>query len=464
MNIENPKSLKPGEARSEAISVQELLDREKIAVPPVLRKNFNVHMGSDRLPTSRWTDPEFARLEMNKMWTKVWQFACREEHIPDVGDYITYEIGEWSFLVVRTAADTIKAYWNACLHRGNQLKPEGAHGNATELRCTFHGFTWTLDGELSDFPCRWDFPHIVDAEYHLPEVKVGTWGGFVFINMDDNADSLESFLGDLIPEFERWDFKNKYIMNHIAKRVDMNWKVGIEAFAESFHVVATHPQIMPSTADANTQYDVDPKLNYNRMITAMGVQSPHIPPMEEQAIVDSMTPRAHRLGMAMDEFKVPEGMTARQYMAEMRRKQVGTAKNRDYSGATDSEMLDAIQYWVFPNFFPWGGMGTNITYRFRPDGLNPDSAIMEVFILSDYDMNGPRPDPTPMRLLGEDQEWIVAEDEIGGLAGVFQQDMTNMPMVQKGMKSLKRGVTLANYQESRLRHLHWKIDEYINAE
>ncbi|MBI1181268.1 MAG: hypothetical protein GC201_11980 [Alphaproteobacteria bacterium] len=295
-------------------------------------------------------------------------------------------------------------------------------------------------------------------------MRVGTWGGFVFINMDENAPSLEEYLGDLIPEFERWDFKNKYILNHIAKRVDMNWKVGIEAFAESFHVIATHPQIMPSTADANTQYDVDPAQNYNRMITAMGVTSPHIGDIGEQAIVDSMTPRAHRLGMTMDDFKVPEGMTAREFMAEMRRKMVGKNFNHDYSEATDSEMLDAIQYFVFPNFFPWGGMGTNITYRFRPDGLNPDSALMEVFILSDYDQSKPRPEPAPMRLLGEDQEWIEAEDEIGGLAGVFQQDMTNMPRVQKGMKSLRRGVTLANYQESRLRHLHTKIDEYINAE
>ncbi|MEN3952530.1 aromatic ring-hydroxylating dioxygenase subunit alpha [Iodidimonas sp. SYSU 1G8] len=464
MNIEDPKTLKPGEARSEAISVQELLDRERVAVPPVLRKNFNVHMGSDRLPTTRWTSPEFARQEMDKMWSKVWQFACREEHIPDVGDYITYEIGEYSFLVVRTAEETIKAYYNACLHRGNQLKPEGTQGNASELRCTFHGFTWTIDGELADIPCRWDFPHVEDAEYKLPQVKVGTWGGFVFINMDDDAESLESYLGDLIPEFDRWDFKNKYIMNHIAKRVDMNWKVGIEAFAESYHVVATHPQIMPSTADANTQYDVDPDRNYNRMITAMGVPSPHITGVTEQAIVEAMTPRSYRMGVNMDDFKVPEGVTAREFVAEMRRKSVGAMYNHDYSSATDSEMLDAIQYWVFPNFFPWGGFGTNIVYRFRPDGLNPNSALMEVFILSDYDLTKPRPDPAPMRLLGEDQEWIVAEDEIGGLAGVFQQDMVNMPQVQKGMKSLKRGVTLANYQESRLRHLHWKIDEYINAE
>jgi phenylpropionate dioxygenase-like ring-hydroxylating dioxygenase large terminal subunit len=464
MNIEDPKKLKPGEARSEAISVQELLDMEKVPVPPVLRKNYNVHMGSDRLPTARWTDPEFARLEMEKMWTKVWQFACREEHIPDVGDYITYEIGDWSFLVVRTAEDTIKAYWNACLHRGNQLKPEGSQGNASELRCTFHGFTWTLDGDLTDVPCRWDLPHVTDEEYQLPQVRVGTWGGFVFINMDDDAPSLEQYLGDLIPEFERWKFEDKFILNHIAKRVDMNWKVGIEAFAESFHVIATHPQIMPSTADANTQYDVDPQQNYNRMITAMAVTSPHLGEIGDQAIVDSMTPRAHRMGMKEEALQVPDGVTARQFMAEMRRKMVGEARNQDYSQATDSEMLDAIQYFVFPNFFPWGGMGTNIVYRFRPDGLDPNSALMEVFILSDYDQTQPRPEPAAMRLLGEDQEWIEAEDEIGGLAGVFQQDMINMPRVQKGMKSLKRGVTLANYQESRLRHLHWKIDEYINAE
>jgi hypothetical protein len=106
-------------------------------------------------------------------------------------------------------------------------------------------------------------------------------------------------------------------------------------------------------------------------------------------------------------------------------------------------------------------MGRNIVYRFRPDGLNPNSALMEVMILSDFDPSTPRPDPAPVRLLGENEEWIETEDEIGGLAAVFQQDMVNMPRVHEGLKSLKRGVTLANYQESRIRHLHKKIDDYL---
>ena len=86
---------------------------------------------------------------------------------------------------------------------------------------------------------------------------------------------------------------------------------------------------------------------------------------------------------------------------------------------------------------------------------------MEVIILSDYDTSGPRPEPAEMRVLGEDEPWSKAEDQFGGLAGVFEQDMGNMPRVQRGMKAAKKGVTLGNYQESRVRHLHTKLDEYI---
>ena len=88
MNVETPKSLNPGEARSEGPSVQEYLDQESVAVPEVLRRDVNVHMGSEDLDTSRWTGRDFAEQELEKMWSRVWQFACREEHIPEIGDHI----------------------------------------------------------------------------------------------------------------------------------------------------------------------------------------------------------------------------------------------------------------------------------------------------------------------------------------------------------------------------------------
>ncbi len=444
----------PGEARSPGVSVQELLDQERVAVPDVLRQTRYDYMGSEPIPAERYTSQHFHELEMDKMWTKVWQMVCREEEIPNVGDHIVYEIGDWSFIVMRSAADRIKAYYNACLHRGRQLRTQP--GNVSKLRCPFHGFTWNLDGTLKEVPCRWDFPHIRDEEFSLPEARVDTWGGFVFINMDDDAPSLSEYLQDLPDQFERWDFENRYKRAHVGKVVDMNWKVGVEAFIESFHVLATHPQIMPSTGDTNTQYDVSAETpHYNRMITAMGTPSPHLSDnVDPDAIVRSMT-------RVEDDLKVPEGMSAREFVGHVRRQMLEQNTGRDFSEATVSELIDAIQYHVFPNFFPWGGYGDNLIYRFRPWG-SPNKALMEVMYLAPCPKDAPRPKPAKMRLLGPDEDWVEAFDELGPVAAVFQQDMANMPIVQRGLKSMKTPrLTIANYQESRIRHLHRTLEKYV---
>ena len=93
------------------------------------------------------------------------------------------------------------------------------------------------------------------SEWSLPEVRVGTWGGFVFINMDPDAEPLESFLGDLPEHFAKWPLEQRYKAVHVAKVFPTNWKVVQEAFMEAFHVVATHPQLLAGIGDANSQYD-----------------------------------------------------------------------------------------------------------------------------------------------------------------------------------------------------------------
>ena len=95
--------------------------------------------------------------------------ACREEDIPDVGDTTVYSIAHLSILIVRSAPDSIKAFYNACLHRGRLLREEDGH--ASELRCPFHGYCWNLDGSLKQIPAEWDFPHVDPDDFHLPEVR-----------------------------------------------------------------------------------------------------------------------------------------------------------------------------------------------------------------------------------------------------------------------------------------------------
>lgn len=243
----------PELARSPGISYQELLDTDTRPVPEVLRRESPRHTEPRDIPVERYTSREWHDLEVDRLWSRVWQFACREEEIPDVGDHHVYDIANRSFLIVRTAHG-IKAYPNACLHRGRRLK--GFDGQCSELRCPYHGFAWTLEGALKDVPARWDFPHVVDDDFHLPEIGVGTWGGFVFVNPDPHAEPLEEFLGELASQFEVWDLAACYKEAHVARVVPANWKIAQEAFCEAFHVNATHPQVLPYLGDTMSQVDV----------------------------------------------------------------------------------------------------------------------------------------------------------------------------------------------------------------
>lgn len=386
----------------------------------------------------------------------MWQWACREEDLPDVGDYRVYDVASASILVVRTAPGRIKAYHNACLHRATQLKV--GEGNAPELRCPFHGWSWNLDGSLKTVPCRWDFPQVTDAGFALPECKVATWGGFVFVNMDPSAEPLEQFLETVVDHFESWPLEDRFAAVHVAKVMPANWKVTMEAFIESYHVVATHPQILPYTGDANTQYDV--YRNHSRMITAFAVQSPHLgPDVDEQELADAILGRQTAAQGAAVE--VPEGKTAREVVAQVTRRALTRRTGVDLSGISDSEALDAIEYFVFPNFMPWAGVGAPICYRFRPNGDDPDSSVMDVVLLSPVP-EGERPPAAKVRFLRDDEKWTDAP-ELGGLGAIFEQDTSNLARIQRGLKASVKGVTLAEYQESRIRHFHAVLDRYLRA-
>jgi phenylpropionate dioxygenase-like ring-hydroxylating dioxygenase large terminal subunit len=464
MNVQTPLGLRAGTARCDAPSVQEILDTDTRPVPPVLRRQGYSYQGSDDIPAERYFSKAWHDLEVEHVWKKVWQMACREEEIPEVGDHVVYDVVGMSFIVVRSAPGEIKAFVNACLHRGRKLRTED--GASTSFRCPYHGWTWDVTGALTEIPCRWDFPHIDAQNGRLPEARVGTWGGFVFINPDPGCEPLESYLGELPEHFARWRLEDCYKAVHVKKRMPANWKVCAEAFIESYHVIDTHPQIMPHTADANTQYDNYEGQHFNRMITPMGVPSPHLAECSGQRTVDAMVATSGRQVGAVGALALPEGQTARAFMAEVARRRCAELTGIDYADASDSEMLDAIQYFVFPNFFPWGGFSPNIVYRFRPDGNDPESAIVEIMILHRFDPSKPRPAPVPVHEMRDDEVWADAR-ELGGLGAVFDQDMSNIPYVQEGLHATtvgKNAVSLGDFQESRIRDLHRTLERYIQPD
>ncbi len=441
-------------ARSSGISYQELLDTDTHPVPEVLRLESPRSFGTADIANARYISREWHEREVANMWSRVWQFACREEQIPHVGSYVVYDIASLSFVVVRSGPDTIKAYYNACLHRGRQLKD--VDGRCSELRCPFHGIAWNLDGSLAQVPARWDFPQIDDGEWNLPEARVGRWGGFVFINPDPDAAPLEEYLGDLPEHFARWDMDGRYIQGHVCKVVRANWKVVQEAFCESYHVGATHPQASPYLGDVNSQVDVWD--NFSRVITPGGTVSPLLSwqPTEEEIL-------RYMLDIRVDEdsfVTLGPGQNARTASAAAARERWRPTVGDVVDEWSDAEFIDNIDYTLFPNFHPWGAYN-RIVYRFRPNGDDHTTALHEIFLLAPF--SGERPPAATMTFLGPDQSYTEAP-ELGMLGKVFDQDGFNMPMVHKGMvQSAKATSTLSVYQESKIRWLHTRLGEWVEG-
>ena len=453
-----------GQARSEGPSVQEIMRGDLVPAPQTLRQEAYTFLGDEDIPVGRYTSRAWHDLEVEHVWSKVWQLACREEELPDVGSTQVYDVADLSILLVRSAPDQIKGFHNACLHRGTQLRSTG--GYVPELRCPFHGFTWQLDGGLKTIPCEWDFPHVDKASFGLPEVQVGTWGGWVFVNPDLTAPPLAEYLGSFTEHFV-WDTAKRYKSAHVQKILRCNWKTCMEAFMESYHVVATHPQIMLTLGDANTQYDVFPghgaTPGWNRMITPGGVASPHLGPEVEPDDILNATVGQYGSDLSLS---VPEGMTARQALSSMMRSMRfadGAPASVPGDEVSDSELLDSTLYYVFPNFQPWAGV-MPINYRFRPYGNDPDMCIMDVMFLGDFDQKEPRPPAAAVTKLGPDDDWTLAP-ELGTLAMVFNQDTGNLPRVQRGLHAMKKpGVTFGNYQESRIRQFHQELGTRIGLD
>jgi len=146
-------------------------------LPPVLRDRSNPPQPIADIPFSRYTDRAFFDLEMQKMWRRVWQYACREEHVPEVGDYYVYDLGRASLIIVRTPQG-LRAYHNSCLHRGTKLKPSQSSGWSASIQCPFHGWDWNLDGSLKSVRCDWEFPHLQKDKAGLRQARVESWNGF----------------------------------------------------------------------------------------------------------------------------------------------------------------------------------------------------------------------------------------------------------------------------------------------
>lgn len=442
--VPDPGMETPDGMRSAAYVDQDYLlanDRRPDLVPPVFHLKAPAKGGPRKVSVERYLSRDYHDREVENLWKKSWQMVCREDDLPEIGDYHVYDVANLSFLIVRTGAHEYKAHYNACLHRGRQLR-ECSGRKAHEFRCPFHGWTWGIDGELKHITTEWDFPGVRDEVGHLPGARVATWGGFIFINPDPAAISLEDYMGpEMIEHYAKYKFENRWKQLHVSKIVKANWKLAMEAFTESYHVFASHPQLLLEGRDfADSHYDV-----FGNWVRLGHVQSCVASAMR------GMYPSAEQV------------LEAYRGYADFMKAFLRTVIGDEVDQYSDAELNDVSYSNLFPNFSPWGGF-MRLVYRWRPHGNSPDECIMEVMLLTPWPEGKPKPPPVPVQHLEPGDSW-TSVPQLGAFARVADQDLVNLSRVQRGLKTKQPpAVWFSAYQEGGIRNWHGIYERLLGLE
>jgi len=422
-----------------------------------------VDNGTGLLDPTRYYDPAFMRKEMDDLWPKAWLIAGRESDVPQVGDYFKFDVGSDSIIVVRSTKGNIRAFHNVCQHRGTRIVTND-FGNASKFRCMFHSWAWTIDGAISEVTDRETYrPEVLSGSLDLPQVRCATWGGWVFICMDDQTPSLETFLDVLPTHLAAYQFDKMVVVKDVEVVWPVNWKTALDAFLESYHVHAVHPEILPFYDDYFQQWDLYGH-GMSRMLMMFAAVSPRHP--DQETVNDVLGAMLREVGIDPAHFKgnAADVRKAIQHAKMAKKDRLSVS----IDGYVPNQLTDDWAYHVFPNvtlnIHPEGAL----VQRFRPHPTDPEQFIYDVTVLvhpiTDPSVRLPAymgvPDGTDCSgATRPDRRYLTRGD--GGLGHVLEQDSMLVPWVQRGVRSRGfKGARLSE-QEQRVRHYHREIDRYL---
>jgi phenylpropionate dioxygenase-like ring-hydroxylating dioxygenase large terminal subunit len=387
------------------------------------------------IPTERYYDPDFFELEKKHLWPHVWQMACRLEEIPNVGDYTVYEIFEHSVLMIHTK-NGVKAFKNACRHRGIRLATKAGQCGTTGLVCPFHGWRWNEDGKNTFIFGREVFSdELLDhAEVDLAPIRTEFWAGCAFINFDDEGPGLRECLG---PVADRMDARHadKLKMDWWYGTVlPVNWKLANEAFQEGYHTMQTHPQLHLLGYNSSASYGsaIDGK-DLNVGLSAREAVDLQIKSFRRLSA--GMGGMVHETELAvMDriiDIDLPEDpdRALEFFYGAMCNEITKDAKQR---GAPMFDILKVAQEqpfypveYMFPHFFLLPTFGAMSSYRIRP--LTPETCFFELWSLVIRPEGEAFDTPTEPTILAHDSK---------DFPEIPRQDYSNLPRQQLGLHDI----------------------------
>ncbi len=214
------------------------------------------------LASRYYIDANVLESEKRSVFARTWQLVGNLAQVREAGQFFTAVVANEPLLIVRGNDGVLRAMSNVCRHRAGPIAR--GEGKRPVLQCGYHGWTYALDGRLSATP-EFEGVQVFDrASCALPQFQVDAWNGLVFVNLHPHAESLTSFLGELLADMPAQDYSGFQLAKRKTWELDCNWKVYVDNYLEGYHIPIVHPGLFRELDYAN--YRTDTKGSYSIQI------------------------------------------------------------------------------------------------------------------------------------------------------------------------------------------------------
>jgi phenylpropionate dioxygenase-like ring-hydroxylating dioxygenase large terminal subunit len=406
----------------------------------------------DRVRKERYFDPDFYRAETEQLWPRVWQMACRLEEIPEPRDFVECEILDQSVIVVRGDDMEVRAFQNACRHRGVRVI-EGSGTCEDGFTCPFHGWSYGVDGSNTfvSRPRTFAEHNLQPGDIDLVPVRCEAWGGCAWVNLDDDAPPLRQCIEPFATIMDAWKLESMRAEWWYAFRIPANWKLAEEAFMEQYHVLETHPQLRipgrypPRNGPFEPRVFIDAELHYLHTMSEGMAGMVHADDVHiAEELRDIELPADAALARSAWDRRLNDAV-------------VRWHRRRGHSipdlNELDANGLNEPMAYCFPHFFVLPMYSSASSYRFRP--LGPEETLMEIWSLTRYpEGHGPEKLPPP-------EPWECDDPRVPPIP---TQDFSNLPRQQKGLHA--RGfeyMRLSEQIEGHISNFHRVVDGFVGG-